>query len=318
MVDVFTPPQQCWATLPALGSLIVFTGFLVLVFRIVRFVTRMQQLWRVKFYCENVLNLPSSGAELEDVAWYIVQKNLIKAQREFQFSPQKQYLDELDIYNRILRKENYLIALINQYAIPVKFQLPRLISFTGFSIYLPNIYLWNLELLFFYSPWAPFVHQHQLHNDYKWITKRERLAKNFANMSMILGLINLALLPFIFIIQILIFLCSNAEKIRYEPHTFFGRSWSNYAHYILRHYNELPHEFSNRLTSAHFHASKYLDAFSSQLAVVTATNVRMLAGGVSFLMLAINLVCDDFIHLPGWLAIAIGAGMLARVCSKVG
>ena len=91
-------------------------------------------------------------SELDNLTWYDVQKRLREVQREHQMCIHKQDLTELDIYHRILRFKNYLIAMMNKSVLPLKFELP----FIGEVVLLTHGLKYNLEFLLFWGPGAPF------------------------------------------------------------------------------------------------------------------------------------------------------------------
>ncbi|CAH8571838.1 unnamed protein product [Schistosoma bovis] len=310
--DVFQPPNQCWASLPFFASLLVVGSVMTIIVQIIFVSIRLSRFWEIRRFCTYILNMPSSDVGLADLTWSEVQQRLLQSQCDFQFCAYKVNLDELDIYNRILRHKNYLIAMINQDIIPIRFRIPS--SLNPQMVYLPDGYLLNLKLILFWTPWSPFHNYWQLRADYKWVTKRHELAVELATRIRILGLINLLMAPVIFIAQLVTFICAHAERFRYQPSTFFGRRWSNYARLYLRHFNELQHEFETRLKQAYIPASRYLDSFVSRPLTVLAESGAFIFGGASVAFFIAGLIREQMIHLPGYLAILVGGGLLARSC----
>ncbi|VDQ01991.1 unnamed protein product, partial [Trichobilharzia regenti] len=291
--DVFQPPNQCWATLPFSASLLVVGAVITML---------------IRRFCTNILDMPTNDSGLSDLTWSEVQQRLLQSQRDFQFCVYKVNLDELDIYNRILRHKNYLIAMINQDILPIRYRISS--SLLPQIVYLPDGYLFNLKLILFWTPWSPFHNYWQLRADYKWVTKPVELASRVR----ILGIINLVMAPIIFIAQLIAFICANAERFRYQPSTLFGRRWSNYARLYLRHFNELQHEFGTRLKQAYTPASRYFDSFVSRPLTVIAEAGAFIFGGASVAFFIASLIREQMMHLPGYLAILIGGGLLARSC----
>ncbi|CAH8514253.1 unnamed protein product [Schistosoma turkestanicum] len=310
--DVFQPPNQCWASLPFFASLLVVGSVITILIQIIIVSVRLSRFWEIRRFCTHILSMPSNDIGLADLTWSEVQQRLLRSQRDFQFCVYKVNLDELDIYNRILRHKNYLIAMINQDIIPIRFRIPS--SFNPQLIYLPDGYVFNLKLILFWTPWSPFHNYWQLRADYKWVTKRHELAVELATRIRILGLINLLMAPIIFIAQLIAFICANAERLRHQPSTMFGRRWSNYAHLYLRHFNELQHEFETRLKQAYLPASRYLDSFVSRPLTVLAEAGAFIFGGASVAFFIAGLIREQMMHLPGYLAILVGGGLLARSC----
>lgn len=310
--DVFQPPLVCWASLPFGAALLVVGAVLTLLVQFVCVGIRLGRYWQIRRFCTNVLDLPTTDTGLSDLTWSEVQQRLIESQRDFQLSVFKLNLNELDIYNRILRHTNYLIAMINQDILPIKFRIPS-VSMPPY-IYFPDGYIFNLKLLLFWTPWSPFHNYWQLRADYKWVTKRHELASELATRIRVLGALNLALSPFIFFGQLLAFACANAERFRYQPAILFGRRWSNYAKFYLRHFNELHHEYAVRVSQAYVPASRYLDSFVSRTLTVLVESGVFIFGGASVAFFMAGLIREQMMHLPGYLAILVGGGLLARAC----
>nr|VZI03470.1 unnamed protein product [Spirometra erinaceieuropaei] len=315
--DVISPPAVCWARLPPLATICLAVAVIVFAAHLVRSSIFLMQVWGVRRFCSMVLDLPTGDAELADITWSEVLHRLLSCQDQMRLSPSKPLLDELDIYNRILRRTNYLIGMINREAIPFRFRVPKCLFPSHHYIYLPDFYLLNLNYLLFWGPKCPFVTYWKLRPEYKWLTKRQELADELATQSRLAGLVGLCLSPFVLLVQLLLFMCSNSKRLRYEPASLFGRRWSNYAHYYLRHFNELHHEFVVRLNQAYLPAQQYLDCFPSRLLNVIADNVVFCIGGVSLLLFAASLVREQLLHLPGFLAVLAIGGVLTKVCASL-
>lgn len=102
------------------------------------------QFWDIKHFYNQALHIDDS--ELDSVTWREVQKRLVEAQKDHSMCIHKDQLTDLDIYHRILRYKNYLVAMINKGILPVRISvLPCLPSIVFFSQGLK----FNLEWLFF-------------------------------------------------------------------------------------------------------------------------------------------------------------------------
>ena len=67
--------------------------------------------WIQDFYTY-ALGIPAE--KLSSLTWYDVLKKLCEAQSKLQLSVNNQQLNPIDIYHRILRAKNYMVAMINQ------------------------------------------------------------------------------------------------------------------------------------------------------------------------------------------------------------
>lgn len=304
--DVFVPPSQCWASLPLLPSLIVTGTVVGLLIQVILVVKRLQRYWETRLFCSRILSMPTSATDLADITWSEVKSRLIESQL-------LTGLDDLSIHHRILRHENYLIAMIDQDVLPMRFRLSSNESAIT-HVYLPSGYLFNLRLLLFWTPWSPFCQNWQLQAEYKEITRRQELALHLSKMARVLGTLNLLFSPIILLAQLLVFVCSNAERIRYKPTSILGRRWSNYAHFYLRHYNELPHQFSLRISMAYESACQYLNCFTSRNLITLAETCAFVLGSCSVAFFIMAMIHDQLLHLTAYWAILVIGGLLARAC----
>lgn len=72
-------------------------------------------------------------------------QRLKEAQLQYKLNIRKHELTELDVYHRILRFKNYLVAMINKSVLPCKFYFP----FYGEKVFFTQGLKFNYELLLF-------------------------------------------------------------------------------------------------------------------------------------------------------------------------
>ena len=89
----------------------------------------------------------------ESVTWLEVQQKLVAAQAEHMMCIHKQELTALDVYHRILRYKNYMVAMVNKSLLPLRYTVPLL----GDHAFLSTGLRFNLELLLFKSPWVIYT-----------------------------------------------------------------------------------------------------------------------------------------------------------------
>lgn len=76
------------------------------------------QYWDIKSFYNVALGIEDSA--LESATWHDVQRKLMGAQEEYRMCVHKRRLTELDVYHRILRFKNYLVAMVNKDLLPVR------------------------------------------------------------------------------------------------------------------------------------------------------------------------------------------------------
>ncbi|KAG7274769.1 hypothetical protein CRUP_006506 [Coryphaenoides rupestris] len=94
------------------------------IYRLIKVFCNILSYWEIRQFYIKALKIRMD--ELCNFTWQEVQDRLISLQREQQMCIHKKELTELDIYHRILRFKNYMVAMVNKSLLPVHLQLPLL------------------------------------------------------------------------------------------------------------------------------------------------------------------------------------------------
>ena len=129
-------------------QLFVLISVLFWLTRLIVVIYHVFQFWDIKCFYNSALKIPDGS--LDSVTWWEVQKRLVAAQAEHMMCIHKQELTPLDVYHRILRFNNYMVAMVNKSLLPLKFNIPIL----GDYVFLSTGLRFNLELILFKSPWV--------------------------------------------------------------------------------------------------------------------------------------------------------------------
>nr|XP_018666906.1 autophagy-related protein 9A [Ciona intestinalis] len=250
--------------------------------------------------------------DLDNNTWHEVQQRLMLVQEEQQMCIHKQQLTELDVYNRILRFKNYMIAMVNKGLFPPKFRVPIL----GDVVFFTQSMKYNMELIFFWGPRAIFANSYHMKDEYKSKSRRDQLAAKLSSDLLWLGLINLLLSPIILMWQILYSFFSYAEVLKREPGSFGARRWSMYSRLYLRHFNELPHEFQARLNRGHKPASTYMATFTSPVLTVLAKNVAFFVGSLLAVLLVLTVWDEDVLKVEHVLTALTIFSIIITICKS--
>ncbi|XP_074708323.1 autophagy-related protein 9B isoform X2 [Strix uralensis] len=268
--DAVLPALQCAQRIRASGW-IIFLLVMAAVFwlyRLVKVLCGLLSYWEIRAFYIKALNIPS---------------------RRQQMCVHKRELTELDIYHRILRFKNYMVAMVNKSLLPVRFHLPLL----GSVVFLTQGLKYNLELLLFWGPGSLFQNKWSLRPQCKRAGARQELAQRLARAMVLLGLANLLLCPCVLVWQLLYAFFSYAEVIKREPSSLGARRWSLYGRHYLRHFNELNHELQARLSRGYKPATKYMNSFTSPLLTVLAKNVGFFAGSILAVLIVLTVYDED-------------------------
>ncbi|XP_077282174.1 autophagy-related protein 9 [Temnothorax americanus] len=289
--------------------LVVATIFFVLQF--LKVLYHLTQFWEIKMFFNTALKI--ADAELDNFTWHEVQKRVIEVQKEQEMCIHKRELTELDIYHRILRHKNYMVAMINKSLLPVRLKVPIM----GEVIFLTRGLKYNIELLLFWGPWSPFENNWHLKEDYKKLNKRQELARSLSKNILWVGIANFVLCFLILLWQVLYTFFNYAETIKREPSVLAMRTWSLYGRLYLRHFNELDHELNARLSRAYRPASKYMSSFTSPIMTILAKNIAFITGSVLAVLLVMTLIYQPIFSMERVVAYMTMLGAVAATAKAI-
>ncbi|XP_055636422.1 autophagy-related protein 9A [Toxorhynchites rutilus septentrionalis] len=291
LADAMSTPAECVVKLGAINWIVLTLASVFWTFRLFRFFYHFLQFYDIKLFFNTALKI--DDADLDNLTWHEVQKRIREVQSEIQMSINKEQLTELDIYHRILRFKNYMVAMMNKSLLPSTIQLP----FLGSVVCLSQALRYNVGFILFWGPWSPFESNWHLREEFKRSNRRIELANRLGNHIMWVAVANFILSPFIFLCQLMYFFFNYVDLIKKEPGTLGVRCWSQYGKLYLRHFNELDHELDARLTRAYRPAVKYMNSFSSPLLTVIARNVAFACGGVASLIFLLAVYDEDVLQV---------------------
>ncbi|XP_063224010.1 autophagy-related protein 9A [Bacillus rossius redtenbacheri] len=291
--DAVLSSQECITSFGGFTWIVIFVAVIFWFLRAVKVVYHLFQFWDIKIFFNTALKIHDN--DLDNLTWHEVQRRVRDVQREQQMCIHKRDLTELDIYHRILRFKNYMVAMINKNLLPAKLNIPLL----GEIVFFTRGLKYNLEMLLFWGPWALFENNWHLREDYKKAGRRHDLAQQLSKHVLWVGIANFLLCPLILLWQILYSFFNYAEMIKREPGSLGSRRWSIYGRLYLRHFNELEHELNARLNRAYRPASQYMNSFTSPIMSVFAKFVAFIAGALFAVAVACTLYDDDLLKVEG-------------------
>ncbi|XP_014231888.1 autophagy-related protein 9A [Trichogramma pretiosum] len=305
--DAILPADEAFASMGFFTWISLFFASIFWLFGAVRVCYHLVQFWDIKAFFNDAMKI--RDCDLESLQWHDVLKRIILVQREQEMCIHKKDLTELDVYHRMLRFKNYMVAMVNKSLLPVQLKIP----FHGNEIFLSQGLQYNYELLLFWGPWSPFENNWHLREDYKKINKRQELAARLANHIFWIGIVNFVLCPVIFVWQILHFFFTYGELLNREPGVLGLHTWSTYSRLYLRHFNELDHELRARLNRAYRPASKYMNNYTPPVTTILARNMAFVSGSVFAVCVALAFYDEDFLTVEHALMIMTIAGSVAHL-----
>lgn len=265
----------------------LFIFFIFLVLELLTLIWDIKDFWEISNFYRRELQI--TDGELPTIEWREVARRIIKVPR---LCIVKEEMTVLDLANRIMRKENYLIALINKDILQLSLPLP----FLSKRRVVTKTLEWSLSFCIFGYVFDP-NNMDGLNPSVKDPSKQNALASGLRLRFRLLGLITLILSPFVFVFLLIYFTLEYGLVLRMRPAIFASRQWSPLARWKFRELNELRHIFQKRLNSSYDLAKKYAASFPDNKLAILARFVSFIVGSVVLLLLLIGLWDDDFFQV---------------------
>lgn len=244
-----------------------------------------------------------SDAEVQTISWQEVVSRLMTLRdanpataaavsakhRRFLGSQSKQRMDAHDIANRLMRKENYMIALVNKDILDLTLPIPFLRNRQLFSRTLE----WNLNLCIMDYV---FNEQGQLRTLFLKDTHRRALSDGLRRRFIFAGIMNIFVAPFIVVYFSMHYFFRYFNEFKKNPSQIGSRQYTPLAEWKFREFNELWHLFERRINMSYPFASRYIDQFPKDKTVQLARFVAFVSGALAS-VLALASVIDPELFL---------------------
>lgn len=205
-------------------------------------------------------------------------------------------LNAHDIANRIMRKENYFIALINKDVLDLSVPVPLLFnSFFSNKSVLTRTLEWNIKLCI-----NNFIFNEsgQVNATILKEASRNQLSLELSSRFKMAAIINLILCPFIVIYFVLLYFFRYFNEYKSNPSSILAlRQYTPWAEWKLREFNELSHFFIKRLHLSVGPANTYISQFpGSVLAINFMAFLNFVSGAIMAVLVIMGLLFEDEEH----------------------
>mmetsp|Transcript_1070 Transcript_1070/g.1592 ORF Transcript_1070/g.1592 Transcript_1070/m.1592 type:complete len:525 (-) Transcript_1070:451-2025(-) len=242
--------------------------------------------------------------DLQTMKWSTVIERLVELQDTGRYRIQinGDTLNAKNIAQRIMRKENYMIAMVNHEILPIGSE------FYGNSWFLGKILEKMIEICIL----------DQLFND-RFILKREfvnqphRLRRRFR----LFGIVSFLLLPFSLGFMFIYFFLKYAQEFHLKQNYLGPRGWSPHSLWQFREFNELEHFFERRTRASMKHADAYIKQFPTPIPTTIASGISFISGSFLGVLLLFTLLDEAIVFHIKFLGrdlvwyVAILTGILA-------
>ncbi|KAL2865581.1 autophagy protein ATG9 [Aspergillus lucknowensis] len=238
-----------------------------------------------------------SDTEIQTISWQEVVSRLMTLRdsnpatagaisakhRKYMGSQSKQRMDAHDIANRLMRKENYLIALVNKDILDLTLPVPFLKNRQLFSRTLE----WNINLCIMDYV---FNEQGQVRTLFLKDTHRKALSDGLRRRFMFAGFMNIFVAPFIVVYFMMHYFFRYFNEYKKNPGQLSSRQYTPLAEWQFREFNELWHLFERRINMSYPFATRYVDQFPKDKTVQVAGFVAFVSGALASVLAVASIV----------------------------
>ncbi|KAK6850884.1 hypothetical protein PG987_000518 [Apiospora arundinis] len=249
------------------------------IWQTIQFALDIPRLMHIRDFYTYLLEIPEE--DMQTVSWQdIVSRitglrdqnvktasNITPSQRRFlsqqlgrhNVSQSKERLDAMDIANRLMRRENYIIALFNK----------DVLDFTTL--------LWTLH---FSILGLVFDENNQVRPQILKSDHRGQLSRDLRVRFAFAATMNLIFSPFVAMFLLIDFIFTYYNEFKTNASNFGVRQYTPLAEWKFREFNELPHHFKERTNLSYPFAKHYMDQFPKKKTESGAKAVRFFAGAL--------------------------------------
>ncbi|KAG5362216.1 Autophagy-related protein 9 [Yarrowia sp. C11] len=270
--------DQCYAKLGSFHVFVLWTFFVLWFMKLFQYVKDIRRLVDMKAFYQELLEIDEN--ELQTISWPQVAKRmatLSEANAATQVgNSSKQRIEPHDIANRVMRKENYLVAMFHKKVLNMTVPLPQPLQHVfGRPQLLSRALEWNLSLCILDYVFNPAG---QVRPMFLKSTHKQILSTGLRRRFVFAAIMNVVFAPFIILYLALLYFFRYFNEYHKNPASIGTRRYNPLAEWKLREYNELPHQFERRLTLSYIPASKYLDQFPKEKTALVSKFVSFIAG----------------------------------------
>ncbi|CCG80926.1 Autophagy-related protein 9 [Taphrina deformans PYCC 5710] len=283
---------QCMTTLSTWELTILWLIAFGWCIRLFGTVSDLRTLWEMHEFYLHLLNI--SETDMQTISWQeIVNRMLVlrdsnpsTASHNQHSTQSRESMDAHSIANRIMRKDNYLVAMINKEVIDTSVPL------FGKRPLLTWLVEWNLSLCIFAYL---FDERGQVRQAFvrEPGPQKKALVDALRSRFRFAALLNLFIFPFISGYLLFRHFLTYFSEYHRNPAAIGMRGYTPYAQWKFREFNELQHIFNRRLTMSHDVANKYVSQFPNDKTAQLARFSRFVAGSFAAVLAFISIIDPD-------------------------
>lgn len=274
-------------------KLLLWVFYLFVALKVTQLYFDVQNLKEIQNFFKYLLNI--SDKELQTIPWQNVIQQIMYLKDQNALTANvvevkaKNRMDAHDIANRIMRKENYLIAMFNNDVLDLSLPLPLYRTST-----LTKTLEWNINLCIMGYAFneSAFIKQSFLK-----ASQHEYLSEELRKRFMLAGFLNIILSPFLVAYFVLLYFFKYFNEYKTSPGSLGARQYTPMAEWKFREYNELYHLFQRRIGLSTELADRYINQFPKEGTNIFLRFVAFISGSfVALLALLTILDPENFFN----------------------
>ena len=287
--------HECTAKMSAPATFLLWLFTLFWIAKLFQFLLDIRRLSHMHDFFYYLLGI--SNLDIQTISWQEVVSRLMTLReanpatagaisakhRKFLGSQSKQRMDAHDIANRLMRKENYLIALINKDVLDLTLPIPFLRNRQLFSRTLE----WNINLCIMDYV---FNENGQVRTLFLRDTHRRALGDGLRRRFVFAGFMNIFVSPFIVMYFLMHYFFRYFNEYKRNPSQIGSRQYTPLAEWKFREFNEVWHLFERRINLSYPSANRYVDQFPKDKTVQVARFVGFVSGALASVLALASLV----------------------------
>lgn len=242
------------------------TYLIILIFRIHNLIKDINNYKDIKLFYNEKLNIKDFDINL--LKW----NKIIQKLTEY-------YNDEdITIYyinNKITAIDNYFISLVNKDIIKTK--------------NISKILEWNIKYCFISS----LFKDNKISNDFLVLNKKFYKEIEFKILCVVI--LNFIFMPFIINYLTFYNLFNYGELFYNKPKFIFSKSWSLLGKWKFRNYNELPHEFNERILKSYEYCNEYSEQFKNKIFETIIKFLLFILSSIFITMVFFSIINDKLL-----------------------
>lgn len=299
MSEILIP--RCASKMGTVANVLLWCITFLWITKMFQYVIETKRLWNMHEFYHHLLDV--SDSEIQTISWQEIVSRIMalrdanpniatkksRENRQFAGTQNKERLDAHDIANRLMRRENYMIAMINKDILDLTLPIPFFRNRQLFSRALE----WNIQQCIMDYV---FNSRGQVRQLFLKDTHRKALSEGLRRRFIFAGTANLIIAPFLITYFLVQYFFENFTEFQKNPAEIGSRQYNPLAEWKFREFNELWHLFQKRVNMSYPFAARYVNQFPKAKTVQAARFVAFVSGALAS-VLALASVVDPELFL---------------------